>query len=150
MFLTWRLIAVSLCFVWSGNRWLAGVPALTMFALGPVGAILSSLANHAEYWSLFVRIVPSLLACLVAVKFLLAFLALRISLKRRLLAPSALLGYLAVWILLVAALLTTVVILSRLDKVVLPLLPVSLGIVLLVPLARIGLCPIALARNRHT
>jgi hypothetical protein len=59
-----------------------------------------------------------------------------------------LLGYLAVWIVLVAVLLTLAVVLFHPGTG--PLLPLSLSVVLLVPLARIGFCPMALARNRHT
>ena len=68
------------------------------------------------------------------------------SLTRRLLAPSALVGYLAVWVLLIIALLATMVFLSSPPKEL--IFPFSLGIVLLVPLARIGFCPIALALLR--
>jgi hypothetical protein len=85
---------------------------------------------------------------LLAAKFLLAFLAFRVSLKCRLLAPSALAAYLVVWTLLAAGLLAALLILTRPPREL--ILPLSLGIVLLVPLARIGFCPIALSRNRHT
>jgi hypothetical protein len=150
IFLTWRVVAVNLCFARSGNRWLAGAPVLALLALW-AGVILFFLDQNgvlSDWFRRVVPFVPSLLACLVAVKLLLAFLAFRVSLKRGLLTPSVLTGYLAIWILLVAALLTLELILPR------PpgewLLPLSLGIVLLVPLARIAFCPIALARSRHT
>lgn len=151
IFLTWRVVAVNFCFTRSGNQWLANVPILALLALIGGGIILSAVLQS-DYWqdalSRFVPFIPSLLACLVAMKLLLAFLAFRVCLKRRLLAPSALAGYLTVWILLVAVLLTLVLILPHPHKEW--ILPLSLGVVLLVPLARIAFCPIALAHSRHT
>src|ERR1700677_683074 len=147
IFLTWRIVAANLCFVLTGNRWIAGAPVLIPFALW-AGAVLLFGAQNGPDWGLFAPFIPSLLACLVAVKFLLAFVAFRVSLHRRLLAPSSLLGYLAVWIVLVAVLLTLAVVLFHPGTG--PLLPLSLSVVLLVPLARIGFCPMGPARNRHT
>jgi hypothetical protein len=155
IFLTWRSFVANLCFARSGNRWLVDIPILMVVAVC-VGAItLAPLKSNDFNWSMarrFVSFVPSLLACLVAVKLLLAFVGFRVSLKRRLIAPSAVVGYLAVWILLVAALLTLVLTLVRPSKGWdLPWnLPLSLGVVLVVPLARIAFCPIALAHSRHT
>jgi hypothetical protein len=110
------------------------------------GIALSILSKNAEYWNLFWRLVPGVLVCLAALKLLLAFLAFRVSLKRGLLAPSSMLAYLAVWTLLGAALVIPTVILFH-DK---PwLFTTCMVIVLLTPLARIGLSPITLAWNRH-
>jgi hypothetical protein len=152
IFLTWRMVAVNLCFVLAGNEWFAGAAVLLMVAACGAGAnVISVLQQDQAHWSWFWRFLPKLLAFLVAVKFLPAFLVFRVALKRRLLAPSALLGYLAVWFWLVAGWLTALLLLSHLDKeLILPVLPLSLAIVLLVPLARIGFCPIALAGDRHT
>jgi hypothetical protein len=151
IFLTWRTVAVNYCFARSGNRWLASVPVLAFLALYAAGIIVS-VALHSDYWlrifSRFVLYVPGILACLVAMKLLLAFLAFRACLKRHLLAPSALAGYLTVWLLLVALLLALVLILPHSSKEL--ILPMSLGVVLLVPLARVAFSPIALAHSRHT
>jgi ABC-type transport system involved in cytochrome c biogenesis ATPase subunit len=146
MILSWRLIAVSLGFTWSGQRWLAKMPVwlMLMYYLG--GVTVAMLAADNATWDSFWRLVPGLLVCLVAVKFLLAFLAFRVSLKRGLLAPPALLAYLAVWALLATTLFIPAAILFH-DQP--GFLPLSLGIVFLTPLARIGFCPIALGWNRH-
>jgi hypothetical protein len=144
--LTWRLIAVNLCFTLSGNRRLAALPTLMLLGLWLGGIILSWLAVFYGYWDSFWRLVPGLLFCLIALKFLLAFLAFQVSLKRNLLSHSALRTYLVVWILLVAGLLIPTVILFHDQEWIVPL---SLGIVLLMPLARIGFCPITLGWNRH-
>jgi hypothetical protein len=150
IFLTWRVIAVNQCFARSGNRWLTCVPILAFLALYAITVMLS-LALHSDYWveilQRFVPFVPGLLACLVAVKLLLAFLAFRVCLKRRLFAPSEMAGYLAVWVVLVALLLAVVLILPRPSNEL--ILPLSLGVVLIVPLARIAFSPIALAHSRH-
>jgi len=146
MILSWRLIAVSLGFTWSGKRWLAEMPAWLMAAACLGGMTVALLAGDDATWNSFWRLVPGLLVCLVAVKFLLAFLAFRVCLKRGLLAPPALAAYLVVWALLAAALFIPAAILFHGQR---GFLPLSLGILLLTPLARIGFCPIALAWNRH-
>lgn len=152
IFLTWRFIPASLGFVLSGNRRLAEIPIWILLAIYlPGGMMLAALAQDEALWNSFCRLLPFLLAGLVALKFLLAFVAFRLSLKRRLLSQSALVGYLLVWFLIVAVLLMlleVMVSVSPPDRV--PVLPVALGIVLLVPLARIGFCPIALSWNRHS
>jgi hypothetical protein len=145
IFLTWRLAAGNLCLVLSGSWWLVGELALVPLAI-PGGLMLFLLAENSGYSDSFRQLVTGLLAGLVALKFLLAFLAFRVSLKRGLLAPSSVVGYLVVWSLLVAAVLIPTLILFHDEEWI---LPVSLVIVLLVPLARIGFCPIGLARSRH-
>jgi hypothetical protein len=145
IFLTWRIIAVN---VWSAR--LAGVPFLALLVLW-LGIVLFVLDERGVFPHLFRRLVPfipTLLACLVAVKLLLAFLAFRVSLKRGLLGLPAVIAYLAIWALLVAAFLALVFIVPPPPREW--TLPLSLGIVLVVPLARIGFGPIALARARHT
>jgi hypothetical protein len=146
MLLTWRLIPVNLCFVWSGKRTFSQAPVLIWFVIYATGIALSLLSKNAEYSDLIRRLVPGVVLCLVALKFLLAFLAFRVSLKRGLLAPSSMLACLGFWTLLVAALAIPTVILFH-DK---PwLFTTCLVIILLTPLARIGFAPLTLAWNRH-
>ena len=146
MILSWRLIAVSLGFTWSGKQWLAKMPVWLMITAYLGGMILAMISQDDATWESFWRLVPGPLVCLVAAKFLLAFLAFRVSLKRGLLAPSALRAYLAVWALLAAALLVAAAILFH-DRP--GFLCLSLSVILLTPLARIGFCPTALGWNRH-
>jgi hypothetical protein len=151
MLLTWRLIPLNLGFVLSGNRRLASAPVWMLLGLYLVGIILAVMTQDEEFWNAFFSLLPSLLAGLLALKFLLALLAFRVSLKRRLIAPSALVSYLGIWVLLTVVLLTLfgiTVAIYPLEKTA--VLPLCLGIILLVPLARIGFCPIALSWNRHT
>lgn len=146
MLLTWRLIPVNLCFVWSGGRQLAGAPVVIFMALYAGIFGLAILRNNAESWALFWRLVPGVLTWLAALKFLLAFLAFRVSLKRGLLAPSSMLAYLAVWAVLVAALMIPTVILFHHQPW---LFTTCMVIILLTPLGRVGFAPITLAWNRH-
>jgi len=151
MFLTWRFIAVSLGFVLSGNRRLAEIPVWIFALLVMGGVMLVGLAQGGALQNSFYRLLPFLLAGLVALKFLLSFLAFRLSLKRRLLSQSALVGYLLIWFLIVALFLVLLQVMDAAFPLV-PnaMLPLRLGIVLLVPLARIGFCPIAISWNRHS
>jgi hypothetical protein len=147
LLLTWRLIAVNLCFVWSGKRRLMGMPVLLVVGIYASALTISILSQHQALWNSFCRLVPGVLAGLIVVKFLLAYLAFRVSVKRGLLAPSAIMSYLGVWTLLAIALLIPTAILLHGTTLA---LPYALGIILLVPLARIGFCPITLAWNRHS
>jgi len=153
IFLTWRFIPVSLAFVLSGNRRLAEMPVWILLAIYLPGAmLLAAWTQDKALWNSFCRLFPYPLAGLVTMKFLLAFAAFRLSLQRRLLSQSEVVGYLLVWCLLVAGLMLLL-------AVMVWLIPPpdrgtirgwALVIVLLVPLARIGFCPIALSWNRHS
>jgi hypothetical protein len=148
LFLCWRIVAVNLGFVLTGNRRVSQVPALLMMLpwFGVVGVfVLNEEGVRFDWWW---NHLSELAAGLLAVKFLLAYEAFRTVLRRRLLAPVTVAAYLAVWVLLVAALLATTLLLARPAADL--MLPAALGVVLLVPLARIGLAPLALAWARHT
>jgi hypothetical protein len=147
IFLTWRMAVAGLCFVLTGNRRIASVPVWLIFAYGTGLFMVIILEQNGVYWHAFLRLVPWLLVCLVAVKFLLAFVSFGASLKRRLISPDAVVNYLTVWAVLVVVLLATLAFTRPPREWIFPL---SLGVVLLVPLARIGFCPLALARCRHT
>jgi hypothetical protein len=146
LLLTWRFVAVSLGFVWSGHRNLEGMPVLMMVAFWAGAIALSVLSRDGSFWAPFLRFLPVLMASLILVKFLLALVAFRISLKRGLLSSSSVAGYLAVWTLLAGAFLILTAVLFHGSEW---MLPFSLGVVLLTPLARIGFCPIALDWSRH-
>jgi hypothetical protein len=147
IFLTWRMAVVNLCFSLSSSRRIQQMPVLPILVLGPCLPMFVALKQNDAYWGLFLRLVPILLVCLIALKFLLAFLSFGLSLKRGLLAPDAVLNYLTVWGVLVAVLLGTLALVHPPREVIIPFL---MGVILLVPLARIGFCPLALARSRHT
>ncbi|HEY3860384.1 MAG TPA: hypothetical protein VGO59_00730 [Verrucomicrobiae bacterium] len=144
--LTWRIIAVNLCFVWSGSRRLRGMPAL-LFMGSYAGTLLCvALRGYQPAWEIISRSLPAVLICLAGIKFVLAFFAFRTSIKRGLLAISAASGYLAVWVLMAAALVIPALAWFHNEP---GIFSVCLLIILLTPLARIGFCPIAMTWERH-
>lgn len=145
--LTWRLGVVNLCFVLPGKRWLASMPVWLLYLLGLVVFMVKMLLLNDAYWGEFLRVLPALLLFLVAVKFFLAFMAFGASLKRRLIEPHFVETYLVVWLLLVGAMIAAAMILVHPDSKW--IFSTVLSVILLVPLARMGFCPIALARQRH-
>jgi len=94
----------------------------------------------------FFQILPALLAFLVLLKFLLAQWAFRAAFKRQLIARLTLIRYLGIWAALAAVLLAPVVVVCHQEK---GMIPLYLGIILMLPLARIGFAPLALDRGRH-
>jgi len=99
---------------------------------------------------------PGLLACLVGLKFFLAQWAFRAAGKQRLIARRTQIRYLCLWTLVAAIFLVPVAaVCHRINGVIpgaIPLsvvIPLCLGILLMLPLARIGFAPVALDRGRH-
>ena len=106
------------------------VPWLKLFATWVVVFLYSETEQG------FMQVMPMVLAFLLALKLLLACVSFRVSLQRRLIAPSAVLNYLGLWAFLVAAWLALIVVLFHPDAHL--FLPLSLAVILLVPLARVG------------
>ena len=94
----------------------------------------------------FFQMLPGWLLFLTGLKFFLAQWAFRAAFKRRLIARRAQVCYLGIWILLAAVLLAPVAMVCHQESWVVPL---CLGIILMLPLARIGFAPLALDRGRH-
>ena len=94
----------------------------------------------------FFQILPGLLAFLVLLKFVLAQWAFRAALKKRLMARLTVTRYLGIWASLTVAVLAPVVFVYRQES---GMIALYFGILLLVPLARIGFAPLALERGRH-
>ena len=144
--LTWRFIAADLCFPLFGKSWLSGLPALKIYVLLALFGLLSYLAHDPLFERRFFRLLPFLLAVLVMLKLALAQWAFRLSLKRQLLSRAAMLNYLIVWATLAVVFLIPTLVLFHRERWNSSL---ALGIILMLPLARIGLCPIALSLGRH-
>ena len=155
IFLTWRSYVVNLCLGRSGHRWLVDLPILipiaTLAGFVTTSCLTSDpvhLINPLDFVPFPPTLLSTLLICLVAMKLLLAFVGFYVSLKRRLLAPSSIISYLFIWLLLLAILFTVE------SHIRLPsaawFLPLSLIVVLLVPLARISFCPLAIEHSRQT
>jgi hypothetical protein len=148
IFLTWRMAVINLCFGLTGNKWLSNAPVFVpMFFWTVIAVFHSALDPNDVVWNWLVSHGSELLIGLLILKFLLAGGAFRVCLRRRLLSPSGAARYLIVWGLMTAALLATLLLLGRPPKDIVA--PACLVVVLLVPLARIGFAPLALARSRH-
>jgi hypothetical protein len=146
MLLTWRSIPCNLGFVFSGHKRLSEAPVWMLLGLFAIWIAVICL-NSYGYWDAFWRLVPAIMIALIAAKIGLAIVTFRLCLQRRLLSVSTLVRYVTFWVVLVAVLLAAVLLLAgpRLKDT----LPTCLAVVLLVPLARIGFCPIAFSWNRH-
>jgi hypothetical protein len=146
--LTWRAMVANLCVFLAGRTEVAAAAVsgalVVLMGLALAGILIS---QHPETWGPLRRLAWWLAPAAVALKLLLAGGAVRVLLRRRLVTPRALAGWLAVWLLAVFALLGALVWLVPPGLVSLP--AVALTAVLLVPLARLALSPLALEWNRH-
>jgi hypothetical protein len=145
---TW---AVGADRVWVGatlGTWIHRVYNAVIFAVVALGLAWLFAFTHRStpFREIFIRILPGFLAFLVGLKFMLAQWAFRAAYKKRLIARHALIQYLSIWGALAAFLLVPVMVMCHQESA---LLPLCLGIILMLPLARIGFAPIALNLGRH-
>jgi hypothetical protein len=146
LLVTWRLTPANLCFIWSGQRRLGQTPGLGLVGFYLCAIVFGILNSNENYRNFAFRIIPGLLVCLVILKFTLTAFSFQTSIKRGLLSRSAAGVYLAVWLLVASAVMLPVMLIVKDTSWVFYL---CLIIVLLTPLARVGLCPTTLAWNRH-
>jgi hypothetical protein len=145
--LTWLQMVQRMWIGLTGNPRVIASSVLSFAAFFGLVVFGSWLANNSEYWPVFDRLLPWLAGAAVIIKSLSATWSLR-ALRRRELIPSGVLwGALAVWIALAAGLFAALYALLPDDWFSVP--GVVLGIVLLLPLTRLALAPLALAWNRH-
>jgi hypothetical protein len=149
VFLTWGFVADR---VWVGatmgtwiHRAYAATIVLILFCLG-LWWIFAVVQRNASFREILFRALPGLIVFLAVLKFLLGQWAFRVALKKRLFAPSTIIKYLFIWATLAAVFLVPVVIVCHREKGIILL---CLGILLMLPLARIGFAPIALNLGRH-
>jgi hypothetical protein len=112
---------------------------------GPDFWLLVFLGRNAGFQQTLLQFLPDGLMLLVVAKFVLAQGAFRACLKRQLLTRPAVLKYLGVWTALAALLIVPTVAVYQARWAA----SLSLVIILLLPLARIGFSPLALGRGRH-
>ena len=146
VFLTWRFVAADLCYGLFGKSWVAGVLVIKPYCFLALFGLLSYLVHDPEFEKSLFQFLPFLLALLVLFKLALAQWAFRVSIKRQLLTRAAMLKYLLVWTALAVAFLVPTLVMYHRESWGLSL---ALGIVLMLPLARIGFSPIALTLGRH-
>ncbi len=146
VFLSWRFTAADLCFGSVGKSWIANGPILKYLAFGTLLGVVFYLSRDPQFDRTLFRILPMLLALPLVLKFILALWAFRTSLRKKLLASSAVITYLVVWAILALVFLIPALVLFHQERWIVSL---CLGILLLLPLARIGFSPIALSYARH-
>jgi hypothetical protein len=150
--LTWKGLVENLAFGLTGRPRVIGGSAFAGTFAGLALCVCGSMArewvahNPATYEPLR-RLAWGAAATAVLIKLLLAGWAVRALHRRRLVPPRALAGWLAVWLVLTAGLFGLLAWLVPPGLASLPAL--ALASVLLVPLARPALAPLALAWDRH-
>jgi hypothetical protein len=146
IFLTWRMgMASQWCTVIS-RTWIATVPGIVAYVGLITWGIVIYLWRQPEYRSLVLQVVTVLMGALLVAKFGLAAWLLRNSVSRGRLARETAYRYVAIWLAL-AALLVVPVIYQWHDA---PWsLALTMGLILSVPLARVGLAPLMFSRVRH-
>jgi hypothetical protein len=145
--LTWLQMVQGLWLGLSGRNWVRTGFSLLMGALMGLVMFYVWLWKSPGYWETFHTLLPWLAAAAVVLKAAAAGWALREAARRRLVPARVLVGLPVAWLVVAAGL-------FALLRWLVPsgLLPASglvLGIVLLLPLTRLALAPLALAWNRH-
>jgi hypothetical protein len=144
VFLSWRFVAADLWLVRAPKTWQPKLAVIKFYAAFGLAGLLCLLG--ARFESTVRPILSAVFVALIVVKLLLAQWAFRVSRERQLLSHRAVLTYFVIWLLVTGLLVIPTLVLFHSDKWVIPM---ALGIVLLVPLARIGYAPIALSYSRH-
>jgi len=146
--LTWKRLIESLLIGMAGREWVHRV----IIFIGVVIAINFLIAAmwlliHPEYHERVRVVGPWLMALAVALKLLAAALAVRALRRRRLVSDRTLAAFAFAWLAIAATLfgLLTWVIPGE----VVATTAIAMGIVLIMPLARLSAMPLALAWNRH-
>lgn len=137
--------------VWVGatmGTWIYRVYGTVIWAVLGLGFAWLFAVTHPNtpFRETFFHILPGLLVFLVVLKLFLAQWAFRVAFKNQLIARLTLIRYLCIWTLVAVVLLAPVVFVCHEESGVMPL---CLGIILLLPLARIGFVPLALNCGRH-
>lgn len=145
IFMTWRLVAANLCFG-INHKWLKLWPILSPYAFMILYGLSVLYGRVPGFREAVEKVLPFVLGTLVVVKFWLARRVFRVCLGRGWLARSTLFKYLCVWGTLAALFLTSTLIFMHPTA---ELVSVLLAIILLLPLARIGLAVLTVSANRH-
>jgi hypothetical protein len=145
IFLTWRLVAANLCFG-INHRWLKLWPVLSPYGLLILYGLLVLYSGVPGFRRAISTALPFVLGALVVAKFWLARRVFRVCLRRGWLSRSAFFKYGCVWAALAAwFLVPTLIFMHREAEIV----SIVLGIILLLPLARIGLAVLIVNLSRH-
>jgi hypothetical protein len=144
--LTWRFVAVNLCFGAGADSWVSRVPVVLPYVAMLGLGIISLLAREPRRSQFLLNILPIALGALLVVKLALAAWSFRACLKKNLLECGTMLKFLLLWgVLAIAFVLSGLALFHNQPWV----LSAVLGILLLLPLARIALAPVATSMLRH-
>ncbi len=145
--LTWLQMVKGLWAGLAGRTWVRLGSAIGFGVFTALTSFAAWLAKSPEYWQTFADLLPWLAGGIVALKSLAAIWSLSRLKRNALVSPHVLIGALAVWSIVVIGLF--VALRWLIPREVVPTSGLVLGIVLLVPLTRLALAPLALAWNRH-
>jgi hypothetical protein len=145
--LTWLQMVGGLWVGLAGRAWVMASSTLGFAACIAVVGFGSWLATSPQHWPTFLALLPWLAGAAVVLKSLAAAWSLRALKRRHLIPPAVLWGALGVWLVLAVGTFGVLYMLLPDDWFSVP--GVVLGIVLVLPLTRLALAPLALAWNRH-
>jgi hypothetical protein len=144
--ITWRFVAADLLLGLTGKRWGVKTAVLKFYAGLVFAGIIALLCRNQEFAIGLARALPLLLGLALCLKFALALRATISALKSRLLSSRTVAGYILIWCVLSAVLLLPFLASFGHPRWV---VSICLGVLLLLPLARVALAPAALASARH-
>jgi len=145
--LTWRWLVTSLYLgLWGRPRIFIGSAACSVIGGWLLLIVLAINFDHPKQLKQWQE-VTRYLAVLVALKWFVGVWAFRAAHRRGLLTARAIISYVAVW--LGVTLCVGVFAWLALSRTIVPKPAIVLGAMLVFPLARIGLAPLALAAHRH-
>jgi hypothetical protein len=144
--LTWRLSVATLGYGFFGRSWIARVPLLQPYATMALFGAFVSLERLRGFDTLLEQFLPFALLAVLVFKLGLAIWTVRMSLQRGLLTLSATLKYAATWSCIATALILLVLLASDTSWW---RLSICLGILILLPLARMGFYPMVFHSARH-
>ncbi len=145
---TWLILIENMLFGLTGRRWVMGAVVAMSFPLIPAAILLGLwIYRHPEHHDALLAAVPWLVAALAGIKILFSGWTLHALRRRGLLAPKAVRRLAGVWLAGVVGLFAVLAWVVPSD--IAPWYLLAPCAVLALPLARIGLAPLAVAWNRH-
>jgi hypothetical protein len=145
--LTWLQIVERVWIGLAGRAWMMANASLGFAGFLGVVVFGAWLVKSPQHWPTFLALLPWLAGGAVVLKILAAAWSLGALKRRHLIPPAVLWGALGVWLVLAVGTFGVLYALLPDDWFSVP--GVVLGIVLVMPLTRLALAPLALAWNRH-
>ncbi len=146
IFWTWSFAVDN---AWVGatfGTWIYRVYAAVCILVVACIAFLAITRTHPAFEWVIVQILPIIFAFLIILKFALAQWAFRVAIKKQVMDRSTAVGLIFTWTTLAVVFLTPTLLILGHEKWILPL---SLSIILMIPIARMGFAPLALNLGRH-